>query len=140
MFWGWRNLPTMYRAFEELKKEMENLTTYTEVSDFPVVNFWRGKDGAILTAQMPGLSSENIEISVVGQTVTISGNYLQPELKEKESFLRKERKTGKFTKTYELPFKIDSEKTEAVFDKGILQLNLPQAEADKPKTVSIKAL
>ncbi len=89
---------------------------------------------------MPGLSSENIEISVVGQTVTISGNYLQPELKEKESFLRKERKTGKFTKTYELPFKIDSEKTEAVFDKGILQLNLPQAEADKPKTVSIKAL
>ncbi len=30
MFWGWRNLPTMYRAFEELKKEMENLTTYTK--------------------------------------------------------------------------------------------------------------
>ncbi len=60
--------------------------------------------------------------------------------KEGENYHRKERKYGSFTKTMELPFKIDADKAEASFENGLLSLTLPQMESEKPKIVTVKTL
>ena len=45
---------------------------------------------------------------------------------------------GTFNRTFELPFKVDADKVEAKFSKGILYITLPRAEEDKPKKISVK--
>ncbi|MBN2695495.1 Hsp20/alpha crystallin family protein [bacterium] len=138
MMWRWNsNLPTMFRMLDEIKKEWDGIF-FQEKNETPKVNLWRGKEGAILTAEMPGVDPTTLDISIVGQTVTLTGKTEEKELNEGENFHRKERKSGNFTKTMELPFRIDADKAQASFENGLLNLTLPQMESEKPKTITVK--
>ena len=128
---AWREFDAMRRA----------LTRWPATSvEFPAVNVWVSGDNAFLTSEIPGVEAGSLEISVVGKSVTIRGTR-QPELlKEGETFHRKERWLGQFSKTIEMPFAIDSAKVEAKSAMGILQISLPRAEADKPKKITVKSV
>jgi HSP20 family protein len=103
------------------------------------MNVWANPDGAVVTAELPGVNPEDIDVSVVGETLTLTGSRTPEELKEGEKYHRRERGQGKFTRTFQLPFPVEADKVEAVFEKGVLHISLPRAEADKPKKISIKA-
>lgn len=106
---------------------------------FPPVNVWTGRDDVIVTAEVPGVDPAKLEITVVGDTLTLSGVREPAEAKEGQVINRQERETGSFTRTVQLPFRVDPDKVEATYARGILRINLPRLEADKPKQIPVKA-
>jgi len=138
---GYYGTRPAWQEFERLQHEMNRLFSAArpQVSPgFPAINVWTNQDGAVLTAELPGVNPEDIDISAVGETLTLVGSR-QPELlKENERYHRRERGYGKFTRTFQLPFPVETDKVEASFNKGILYINLPRAEADKPRKISVK--
>jgi HSP20 family protein len=125
----WREFVRMSRALSRLDGPSV---------EFPAVNVWVSGDHAVVTTEIPGLDPKNIDISVVKDSLTLRGSRQAEELKKGESYHRRERWSGQFTKTLELPFAVEAGKVEARFSKGILYISLPRAEADKPKKISVK--
>ncbi|QWR76654.1 Hsp20/alpha crystallin family protein [Candidatus Magnetomonas plexicatena] len=105
----------------------------------PAVNVWTKDDGAYLTCQIPGVTPEDMEISVTGKTLTLKGSRKVETNEEQQSYHRAERWTGNFVRTLSLPFDIDANKVDASFLKGTLNVTLPMAEAEKPRKIEIKA-
>ena len=108
-------------------------------AEYPAVNVWQDADGAMLTAELPGVSPDDLDISVVHNTLTLRGARTPPELKEGEAYHRQERWHGRFVRSLELPFGVDSAKVEAGFEDGVLSIKVPRAEEDKPKKIAIQA-
>lgn len=106
--------------------------------DFPAVNVWANEEKALVTTELPGIEPDAIEISIAGKTLTIRGLREPEKVEDNVSYHRRERWYGKFTKTLEMPFPVDSAKVGAKFNKGILWITLPRLEADKPKKISVK--
>lgn len=126
---------------QRLQKEMNRLfsgATELYAHDFPAVNVWRGEDGAIVTAELPGIDPAKLDISVVGDSLTLTGVRELEALKEGESYHRQERTYGRFARTLQLPFQVNAAKVEAKYEKGVLQITLPRVEAEKPKKIAIK--
>lgn len=94
-------------------------------------------DAIVIRADVPGIKSEEIEITLEGDTLTIRG-----EIKREEADNRKyvllERPTGKFERTLSINTPINHEKVEASFKDGVLTLTLPKAEAVKPRQITVK--
>ena len=133
-----------WREMERLQREMNRLysdfsTSRPGAANFPAMNVWTNQEGAVVTAELPGLNPEDIDISVVGETLTLSGTREREELKEGERYHRQERGFGKFTRTFQLPFLVEADNVEATFEKGVLYITLPRAESDKPRKISVKS-
>ncbi|MDI6777527.1 MAG: Hsp20/alpha crystallin family protein [Syntrophales bacterium] len=146
MFWPevWRfgGMTEPLGEIQRLQREMNRLFSgvFQPFSrNFPPVNVWVGEEDAIITAEIPGMDPGKMDISVVGDTLTLSGAREMEVLKEGESYHRQERSHGRFTRTMQLPFKVDADKVEARYDKGALRITLPRAEEDKPQKVAIKS-
>lgn len=108
-------------------------------AEYPAINVWSGKDDYVLTAELPGIDPAKLEISVVGDTLTFGGSQDFEPLTEGETYHRQERSGGRFSRTLQLPFQINGEKVTAKYDKGVLEILLPRAEAEKPRKIAIKA-
>jgi HSP20 family protein len=106
--------------------------------DFPAVQIYSDKDHLILRADVPGLSKEDMELSITEDVVTISGEIKKIELAEGSRIVKRERRSGKFQKTVELPYPVDSERSEAVLKNGVLTINFPIKETVKPRQIQIK--
>jgi HSP20 family protein len=90
----------------------------------------------VIIAPLPGLTPDEVDIVLEGDTLTIRGE-LRPPLENVE-YLFQERPFGAFSRTLTLNVPIDAAKAEAVFENGVLTLTLPKAEETKPKTIKIK--
>ncbi len=137
--------PNAWDEMERFQREMNRLfdDTFTRwpslPGEFPAVNIWTGEEGAILTTEVPGLNPEDIDISVVGQTVTISGDRQPEHMNSEETrYHRQERPLGKFVRSIELPFMVDANQVQATFENGVLYIKMPRTEAEKPKKITIK--
>ncbi len=107
---------------------------------YPALNVWSNEDGLLVTAEVPGVSPQDIEVSVIGETLTLSGARKPDELKEGARYHRQERGYGKFSRTLQLPFPVSVEKIEANFKSGVLSIRLPRAEEDKPRKIAVKSV
>jgi HSP20 family protein len=128
-----------WRDFERVNRALTRWNAPASV-EFPAVNVWVAENNAFVTSELPGVEPEDIDISVAGKSLTIRGSRKSEDLKEGESFHRRERWHGQFTKTLEMPFSIESGKVDAKFVKGILNISLPRAEAEKPRKISVKSV
>jgi HSP20 family protein len=108
-------------------------------AEFPAVNVWTTGDHVVVTTEIPGIDPKSLDISVVNNTLTLHGSRQPDELKEGETYHRRERWNGQFRRTLELPFPVEAGKVEARFTRGVLYISLPRAEADKPRKVVVKA-
>jgi HSP20 family protein len=106
---------------------------------YPALNIWSSEEGLVVNAEVPGIDVEDMEISVVGETLTLSGARKSEDLEEGARYHRQERGYGKFNRSVELPFPVDIDKVEATFKNGVLQISLPRSEADKPKKIVVKS-
>jgi len=127
-----------WRDFERMHRVLSGRASALSI-EFPALNVWVSGDNAVVTTELPGVDPNTIVISVVGKSLTIRGAREPEVLKEGESYHRRERWSGQFTKTIELPFTIDTTRVEAKFIKGVLHINLPRAEADKPRKIAVKS-
>jgi HSP20 family protein len=126
-----------WREFQRMSEAISRpLATVTV--EFPAVNVWVSSDNAVVTTEIPGIDPESLDVTVVDKTLTLRGSRQPEDLNEGEAYHRRERWSGQFTKTVELPFAVDSNKVEARFLKGILSVSLPRAEADKPRKIAVK--
>lgn len=105
---------------------------------FPSMNVYAGGEEAIVTAELPGVESDQLEVSVNGDVFTISGTRDTGEKTEKQTWHRRERFSGKFTRSVQLPFQVEADKVQARLKQGVLQVILPRAEADKPQRIQIQ--
>jgi HSP20 family protein len=126
-----------------MENEMNRMLSryaYPTSSEFPALNVWGAPDQVVVTTEIPGIDTNSIDISVAGSTLTVRG-VREPEQAEKgASYHRRERWYGKFSKTIELPFAVQTDKVEARSAKGILYITLPRSEAEKPKKVTVKSV
>ncbi|MDH4263566.1 MAG: Hsp20/alpha crystallin family protein [Spirochaetia bacterium] len=114
--------------------------------EFPAVQIYSNADQLIVTAEVPGLNQDEIQLKVSDDVLSISGeinknqqNESLRDLKETAKVYRQERKTGKFHKTIELPYSVDGMQSEAVLKNGILTITFPLREEAKPRQISIKS-
>lgn len=139
-----RFTPSVFKELERLQREMNRLFERSyfprlrTAPSFPAMNVWTNDEGLIITAELPGVSPEDINVSVVGETLTLTGERKPDLVEEDVRYHRQERGYGKFTRSLELPFRVDAEHVEATFVNGVLHINLPRAEADKPKKIAVK--
>ncbi len=125
------------RLFEEsfIGPRFEFLTPRT----FPV-DIYESEDKLhyVIEAALPGFKPEELHITAVGDTLTISAVKKEEEKLAKELYVRQERYTGEMTRTFTLPTVVEVEKIEAVFEHGVLKLYIPKAKEVKPKEIPIK--
>jgi len=139
------HIPPAWRELERLQREMSHMydafypSRLRPAPGYPALNIWTSENGLNVTAEVPGIKPEDIDISVVGETMTLSGERRPEELQEGAQYHRQERGYGKFTRSIQLPFPVDVNKVEATFKNGVLQVALPRAEADKPKKIVVKS-
>jgi len=91
-----------------LRNEMNRLfsgATYPFQEVYPAVNIWMNESGAVVTAELPGVELDKVDISVLNDTVTIAGSREAESQEGKENYHRKERPAGKFTRTLRLPLR-----------------------------------
>ena len=107
---------------------------------FPPVNLYESAEGYVLTAEIPGVKSEDLDVSVEGERVTIGGKRaIEYPSDGTTSLHRRERQAGVFRRTFNLPEPADPEKTEAVCRHGILMVRIPKAESAQPRRISVRA-
>jgi HSP20 family protein len=113
--------------------------------DFPAVQIYTDADHVIVSAEIPGLAQDELQLSITDDVLSISGEIKRtpPGDSNDEStanfkFFRQERKAGKFQKIIELPYPVDGNQTEAVLKNGILSITFPLKEEAKPRQISIK--
>ena len=105
---------------------------------YPAINIWTNDDGQLITAEMPGVHPEDINIDVNADALSISGERKPDEVAKDAAYHRRERGYGAFSRTIQLPFMVDPNKVEANFKNGVLMISLPRAEVDKPKKITVK--
>ena len=131
----------MWRGMRELQSEMEFLLGGTRGpirKQYPMINAWVSEDGLIVSAELPGVDPDEIEISVVGDTLSLSGTRNGEDLPDGSEYYRRERGHGEFTRSLDLPFKVDVDAVEANFVNGVLKLELPRLPEEKPKKITLK--
>ncbi|MBP9886294.1 MAG: Hsp20/alpha crystallin family protein [Leptospiraceae bacterium] len=104
----------------------------------PPVNVYVNKDDALLTALVPGYDPSSIELSIVENKVHIKGNQKQTEIPQNFEVHRQEIVNKDFSRTVELPFRVNLDRVDARFKNGVLTVKLPKAEADKPRKISVQ--
>lgn len=131
-----------FSEFSQLSRAMNRLfRAYPEgrATTFPAMNVYTGEEEAVVTAELPGVESGQLDLSVNGDVFTLSGTREIPEEGSNETWHRRERFNGKFTRSVQLPFPVEAEKVQARLKQGVLQVILPRAEADKPRRIKIES-
>ena len=98
------------------------------------VNIREEDEAYVLSALVPGLSADDLNIQVLDDVLRIEGEYRQDE----NQYLMQELPHGSFSRTLRLPAPIDANHVEAKIADGVLTLTLPKAESAKPKRIQIK--
>jgi len=99
------------------------------------VNIQGNDDQFVLSALVPGLKAEDLNIQILEDVVTIEGEYKQDD----SEFLMRELPHGSFRRSLRLPTAVDAKKAEAKIEEGVLTLSLPKAESAKPRIIKVAA-
>lgn len=103
------------------------------------VDMYETDDAIIIETAVPGVKPEDLDVSIVGDTLTIRGETKAEGEIKKENYIRRERRCGSFCRSLTIPLPVMTDEAEAEFENGILTLTLPKAEEVKPKAIKVKA-
>jgi HSP20 family protein len=101
------------------------------------VDIYEKDDTVVINAELPGIAKEDISVDIKGKLVTLGGERKSDEEINEENCYRRERRYGKFERTFNLPFEVNSETVKASYDNGILKLEIPKPEEQVVKKVTI---
>jgi HSP20 family protein len=140
MLWKFNdNLYDPFATLRDLQREVNSIfNSYERSADiFPAVNIHSNSNELILTAELPGVAPEAIDISVVQGQLTLTGEKESKQDSEGDKCHRQERFQGKFSRSFRLPFDVNNEKVTAKYQDGILKITLPRQEETKPKKIKV---
>ena len=140
--WEWNRFDEMERMRRDLEKLFQGfpgkLAKEPSAGVFPLANLTEDEHNYYVRAELPGMASDEIDISVTGDGLAIAGERKIPPEKKDAKYHRREREAGKFSRIISLPRPIDAAKVEASCTDGVLTVILPKAEAAKPRQISVK--
>lgn len=103
----------------------------------PAVDIVEDEDNIVLKADLPGIDAKDVDIQVENGTLTLRGERkFEKDVKE-DNFRRIERAYGSFVRSFTLPTTVDSEKVQAEYRNGVLELRLPKRAEAKPKQIKV---
>jgi len=106
---------------------------------FPAINIYQHNDAVVLTAEVPGVQPEDLDLTVLNDSVTLTGRRKEAELPKDSRFYRRERPAGEFSRTVALPDAIDPNSVKAEYREGILSVRMAKAESAKVRKIAIKS-
>jgi len=142
--WTWR---PGWDPLGELQRQVDRLFDFTQdVSrqfyqtwrQFPAFNLYEAPSEYMLIAPMPGIRPEDLDVSVVGGTLTIKGERRRAAGVPEEAYRRMERWQGKWSRTLQMPENADNDRLSATLDNGVLYLRVPKAPEGQPRQVQVK--
>jgi HSP20 family protein len=143
MYWTYPRTWSPFDELRSLQREMNRLFDGyeggTAMSRFPALNVWGNGENVIVTAELPGLEIEDLDISVVNNQLTIKGERKGDKPADDAVCHRCERHSGTFVRTVRLPFAVENDKVTAKYENGVLSVVMPRHEATRPKRIEIKA-
>jgi HSP20 family protein len=135
-----REMLTLREAMDQLFDDaFTRPRSASGVSIMPVVDLYQTADEVVVKANLPGLKTEDVQISVTSDVLTLRGEFKQESEQKETTYHILERRAGVFERSVMLPTDVQIDKAKADFEDGVLTITLPKAEAVKPKTISIKA-
>jgi HSP20 family protein len=105
----------------------------------PAIDVHETQDDIVVTAVLPGIAPEDVDITMTGQSLTLRGEFKTDESVDREQYLYRERRFGTFSRSLQLPVRVEGDRAEATFTNGILTLRIPKAEEVKPRQIRINA-
>jgi HSP20 family protein len=147
---GWRL--RRWEPFRELEEEMQRLFEewpFGRVSPWsrralaarewtPRVDMFDSEDKVVINAEIPGMSKEDVDISVTGDILTIQGERKAEEEVKDEDYYCCEQHRGAFYRVIQLPSGLETDNIDATYDNGILEITLPKSPEVKPKRIEVK--
>jgi len=103
----------------------------------PPIDVHETADELIVTASLPGMKADDVEITMTGQTLTLRGEFKADDEISREQYLYRERRFGSFSRTLQLPVRVQGDQAEATFSDGVLTLSIPKADEVKPRQIQI---
>ncbi len=103
----------------------------------PPVNIGEDADGYFVEMDLPGLSMEELDVTVDGRELTISGERKATSC-EGVTYRRRESLVGRFERAFNLPESAETSKVEASLASGVLTVRIPKAETAKPRRIEVK--
>jgi HSP20 family protein len=128
----------MDRVFDDVLRGPRVLTWEPAELGF-ALDVYENDDALVVKAALPGVRPDEVDISVIGDVLTVKGETKSEEETKDGSYHRRELRYGAFARSIPLPTRVDHEKAEATFENGILTITLPKAEEVKPKSIKIAA-
>ena len=130
--------------FPDLVEEMARMNRFfgrtwepgATVCGFPSVNVYDEDEAYVVRAAIPGIDSKELEIEATARRLSIKGER-KPAGSEQARYRRRERETGSFARTIELPQPIDPDAIAATYEDGVLEVTLPKAAEARPRRVAI---
>ena len=136
-----------FREFSTLQDRMNRLfrETYSENQDqslttssfAPAVDVYEDEHNVTLKIEVPGIDEKDIDVRIENNTLTVHGERKIEKEEKEENYRRVERQYGSFTRTFTLPNTVDTEKVQANYDKGVLNISLPKKAEAKPKQIRV---
>ena len=110
-----------------------------EMAWAPSMDMYEKENSFIVRAELPSVKLEDVDISIMGDTLTIKGERKAPAEIKEEEYHRCEVCYGTFSRSITMPAAVDPDKIEATYEDGILEVRLPKAKESMPTKIQIKA-
>jgi HSP20 family protein len=143
------NAPTPWTGFGTLRKEMDRLferfgdwepSEMTTLGEWmPTVDVSENKEAFVVKAEVPGIESSDISVSLENQMLTIMGEKKHEQEERDEHYYRMERGYGTFARSIRLPAPVDAGKVNAAFKNGLLTVTLPKTAGAKGNIIPVKS-
>lgn len=131
-------LSDMRRQMDRLWEGLSGSPRVAGAGVFPLINVTEDQDAYRVRAELPGIKSDELDITVTGKSLAIAGERKIVDESDGARYHRREREAGSFRRMVSLPGPIDAGKVEASCNNGILTVTLPKAEEAKPRQISVK--
>ena len=137
------------QEMEKLKKDLDRLFNHRcldygldffcrELEEAPSVEIYETQEAITVTAVLPGILPEDLDISLAGRILTIAGKRREKNLEKTAYFQRIRKRFDAFSRSVELPCRVKADEIEAKFEEGVLKIILPKRKVDTPKAVRIE--
>jgi HSP20 family protein len=134
-----------WRLFQDLEREVDRLLHGVDMTfhgirfgrQYPAINLYQLDDEYLLTAELPGMRADELDVSIAGGILTLKGTREKPENVSDDQFRRNERFHGAWQRSFSLPERVQEDRLSAEFNSGILKIHLPKAEETEPRQIPI---
>ncbi len=125
------------RVFRDSYSGQPGDDSLTTSSFAPAVDVYEDEHSVTLKIEVPGIDEKDIDVQLENNTLSVHGERKIEKEEKEENYRRVERQYGSFTRTFNLPPTVDSEKVSANYDKGVLKISLPKKAEAKPKQIKV---